>query len=175
MKKHLLLFIAATAILVSCNNDDDGDTRIRAGADVSTGVVLNGKEIIVKDANIGALYVGDRGTYLTWRQAISSCPEGYHLMTKAEAEALFANDAYNTGSKLRTGKLAMPLSGLIFKDGLEVTLDDHAYYNLFDYDDSGEKAYYFQFEDNGSSPIIASDRMDDFLVSRCVKGSEPER
>lgn len=176
MKKHLLLFIAATAVFVSCN-EDNGNNRVRAGADVRTGVMLNGNEIIVQNANIGANYVDDRGSYLTWDVAKVSCPTGYHLMTKAEAEALFADPAYDTGIELMTGKLRMPLTGYYDPSGYFKS-DNFGFYYLWD--GTVDQAYLFQFEDYASRIEITytnsfggNGTAQDRQPGRCVKEPAP--
>ena len=171
-----LVFIISFAALSSCSK------KTYVFKDIDTGVQLGGNNIVIADRDLGAERPEAKGEYFTWKQARKACPEGYHLMTAREAEAIIADRRYNSSGKLVLGELKLVMGGygkqMGKKEGYKkkeykfFNVGNWADYHLYEEYDK-QRSWYLSFDIAGDFFGLDYMTKKDLLSVRCVKDPAP--
>ncbi len=105
----------------SCDKNKEEGMKVDK-TDIATHVSVLGRPIILADRNVGATEIGGNGIQMTFNEALTACPKGYHMMTQIEAEALTTDSRYNTPQKF-VSAFKIPLSQYIIPKNTK--LDTH--------------------------------------------------
>lgn len=146
--KRLIFASAIVLLLASCSKDSDALEFLP----IRTGVMLEHKEIILADRNVGAGSAGSVGRLVSYDDANSTCPKGWRLINTNEL-----------------GELSKKYSANQYVDVFKFPKEGSDFYALWAVSKNSIRLISIQENDNGSVWFLISGGHNEQLPVRCVQ------